>query len=328
MNGQKAKFNQFLGKYAIYLVLVVLVLALSLTQDKFFTAYNIRNMLRQIAVIGLLSMGMGLVIISRGIDLSVGSIIALSAVVAASVAQVSGATAKFYPELGEIPLLLVVALGVAIGVIVGLANGLMIAYLHLPAFIATLSTMIVVRALALIYCDGKPISFLTPQFETIGKGYVLGVPIPVAILAVVVALTWIILNRTRFGMNIYAIGGNVHSARVSGIRVELNIVAVYAYMGALAGLAGIVLCSRVSSGQPNFGTGYEFDAITAVTIGGVSHSGGIGTIGGMVAGLIILGVISNGLNLMGVDPYWQSVVKGCIIAGAVAIDMRKYGVKL
>lgn len=320
--------TQFLGKYAIYLVLFALVLALSLTKEQFFTVDNIRNMLRQISVIGLLSMGMGLVIISRGIDLSVGSIVALSAVVAASVAQVSRATAKFYPQLGEVPVPAVVAVGMAIGLVVGLANGLMIAYLLLPAFIATLSTMIVVRALALIYCDGKPISFLTPQFEAIGKGYLFDfVPIPVAILAVVVAISWVVLNRTRFGMNIYAIGGNVQAARVSGIKVEKNIVAVYAYMGALAGLAGIVLCSRVSSGQPNFGTGYEFDAITAVTIGGVSHSGGIGTIGGMVSGLIILGVISNGLNLMGVDPYWQAVVKGCIIAGAVAIDMRKYGTK-
>ena len=259
--------RRFLEKYAIYVVLLGLVIILSVANNKFLTMDNITNMLRQISVTGLLSMGMGLVIISKGIDLSVGSTVAISAVVSASFAQIAEATAKFYPNLGEINVLVVVLIGILIGIIIGLINGLMIAYLRLPAFIATLSTMTVVRALALIYCDGKPISFLTPQFETIGKGYLFNViPIPVVILIITILVTWVLLNRTRFGMNIYAIGGNEQAARVSGIKVEKNILAVYAYMGALAGLAGIVLCSRVSSGQPNFGTGYEFDAITAVTL--------------------------------------------------------------
>lgn len=315
----------FFSKYTIYLVLLAMVILLTIATPKFLTWSNLVYMLRQITVIGLLAMGMGMVIISKGIDLSVGSIIALSAVISASLAQVPDATDKFYPGLGHMPMLLVILVGIGVGLVVGLINGGLIAYLHLPAFIATLSTMTVIRALALIYTDGKPISFLTPEFEYIGKGYLGPIPIPVAILIVVILITWYILNRTKFGMTIYAIGGNAQAARVSGIRVKRNTVLVYAYTGALAGLAGIVLCSRVSSGQPNFGLSYEFDAITAVTIGGVSHSGGIGKVGGMISGLIILGVIANGMNLLSVPAYWQQVAKGCIIAIAVIIDMRKYG---
>lgn len=323
----KGNLSSFCSKYTIYLVLLGMIIVLSIATPTFLTSANLINMLRQVSVIGLLAMGMGVVIISKGIDLSVGSTIALSAVISASLAQTADAADKFYPELGEIPLLIVILVGMFVGLIVGLINGSLIAYMNLPAFIATLSTMNVVRALALIYADGKPISFLTPQFEKIGKGYFLGIPIPVLILLVVMFITWIILNRTTFGMSIYAIGGNAKAAEVSGINVKRNTVICYAYMGALAGLAGIVLCSRVSSGQPNFGTSYEFDAITAVTIGGVSQSGGIGTVGGMVSGLVILGVIANGMNLLSVPAYWQQVAKGCIIAIAVIIDMRKYGKK-
>ena len=322
----QAKLKKVLGKYGIYFILVAMVVILSFISPSFRSPRNLINVFRQISIIGVISLGVTLVIISKGIDLSSGSVLAVAAVVAASLAQQSDWAEKMYPGLGEfsgIGVLVPVAAALAVGTLAGFINGSFIARTGIPAFIATLGMMTSARGLALLYTDGRPVSTLTDSYQWFGQGYVLGVPVPVIIYIFMAFVTWVLLNHTRFGKNIYAIGGNVHAAEVSGINVKKNLIMIYAYAGFLAGLAGIILSARVNTGQPGMGVSYELDAIEATTIGGTSHSGGIGTIGGAVVGALILGVLNNGLNLLGVSAYWQQIIKGMIIVGAVVVDMRR-----
>ena len=322
MDGQK-QLKAFLGKYGIYLVLVVMVFAMSFLSPVFLSQDNLLNVVRQIAVIGIISLGVTLVIISKGIDLSSGSTLALAAVVAASFGQVGDWAAKMYPGIPELPVIAPILAAMLVGTLVGTVNGVLIAKTGIPAFIATLGTYVSVRGLALLYADGRPISSLTDSYQYIGQGYIFGIPVPVLLFAVLAFFTWGMLNHTKFGKNIYAIGGNIVAAEVSGVNVHRNLIKIYMYAGMLAGVAGLVLSARLNTGQPGMGVAYELDAIAATTIGGTSHSGGIGTIQGAVVGALILGVLNNGLNLMGVSAYWQQIIKGGIIVTAVVIDMRK-----
>lgn len=330
----QAKAKKVLSKYGIYFILVAMVLVLSIISPSFRSPRNIINVFRQISIIGVISLGVTLVIISKGIDLSSGSVLAVSAVVAASLAQQADWAEKMYPNIREFSglwVLVPVIAALAVGTLAGFINGSLIARTGIPAFIATLGMMTSARGLALLYTDGRPVSTLTESYQWFGQGYILpvegigfdGIPVPVVIYIVMAFITWVLLNHTRFGKNIYAIGGNVHAAEVSGINVKKNLIMIYAYAGFLAGLAGIILSSRVNTGQPGMGVSYELDAIAATTIGGTSHAGGIGTIGGAVVGALILGVLNNGLNLLGVSAYWQQIIKGLIIIGAVVIDMRR-----
>ena len=322
MDKQK-KLKEFLGKYGIYLVLVAMVLGMSVMSPVFLSQDNLLNVVRQVAVIGLISLGVTLVIISKGIDLSSGSTLALTAVMAASFGQAGDWAAKMYPNIPELPVIVPILVAVAVGTAVGTFNGFLVAKTGIPAFIATLGTYVSVRGMALLYSDGRPISTLTESYQFIGQGYVLGIPVPVLIFLAFALVTWVMLNHTKFGKNIYAIGGNVVAAEVSGVNVQRNLIKIYMYAGMLAGVAGLVLSARLNTGQPGMGVAYELDAIAATTIGGTSHSGGIGTIQGAVVGTLILGVLNNGLNLMGVSAYWQQIIKGIIIVSAVIIDMRK-----
>lgn len=322
MDKQK-KLREFLGKYGIYLVLVAMVVAMSFMSPVFLSQDNLLNIIRQVAVIGLISLGVTLVIISKGIDLSSGSTLALTAVMAASFGQAGDWAAKMYPNIPELPVIVPIFVALAVGTAVGTFNGLLVAKTGIPAFIATLGTYVSVRGLALLYSDGRPISTLTESYQYIGQGYILGIPVPVILFLAFAFFTWVMLNHTKFGKNIYAIGGNVVAAEVSGVNVQRNLIKIYMYAGMLAGVAGLVLSARLNTGQPGMGVAYELDAIAATTIGGTSHSGGIGTIQGAVVGTLILGVLNNGLNLMGVSAYWQQIIKGIIIVSAVIIDMRK-----
>jgi inositol transport system permease protein len=322
MDKQK-KLREFLGKYGIYLVLVAMVVAMSFMSPVFLSQDNLLNIIRQVAVIGLISLGVTLVIISKGIDLSSGSTLALTAVMAASFGQAGDWAAKMYPNIPELPVIVPIFVALAVGTAVGTFNGLLVARTGIPAFIATLGTYVSVRGLALLYSDGRPISTLTESYQYIGQGYILGIPVPVILFLAFAFVTWVMLNHTKFGKNIYAIGGNVVAAEVSGVNVQRNLIKIYMYAGMLAGVAGLVLSARLNTGQPGMGVAYELDAIAATTIGGTSHSGGIGTIQGAVVGTLILGVLNNGLNLMGVSAYWQQIIKGIIIVSAVIIDMRK-----
>ena len=320
-------FKKIMSRYGIYLILLFMIVVISMMRPVFLSQKNLLNVVRQVSVIGLISLGVTLAIIAKGIDLSSGSVLALAGVIAASFAQTAGWTQKMYPNMGVLPVIVPIIAALAVGSICGLINGSLIATTGIPPFIATLGMMVAARGAALLYTDGRPVSSLTPSYQFIGQGYVLGIPVPVLIYLVMIGITWIMLNYTRFGKNVYAIGGNINAAEVSGVKVKKNIIMIYLYAGLLAGLAGLVLTARVNTGQPGMGVSYELDAIAATTIGGTSHSGGIGTIGGAFAGALILGVLNNGLDLLGVSAYWQQIIKGAIIVGAVVIDMRKHAKK-
>ncbi|MGL4383472.1 MAG: ABC transporter permease, partial [Bacilli bacterium] len=263
------------------------------------------------------------VIISKGIDLSVGSVLALSAAIGASVIQEVDATSKLLPNVPMLPTIIGILVTIGVGTICGMINGTMIAKAKLPPFIATLSVMTVARGLALIYTKGKPVGDLNPGIKIFGANLFNVIPTPVIVFVLVMIVCYILLNKTRFGKNVFAIGGNEKAARVSGVDVDKNIIKIYALSGLLAGVAGVVFMGRVGSIHPGAATGYELTAIAATTIGGTSHSGGLGSIGGAFIGALVLGVLASGLSFLGIDSYWQEVVIGLIIAIAVVLDMRK-----
>jgi putative xylitol transport system ATP-binding protein len=288
--------------------------------NKFFlTQSNIANVLLQTSINGVLAIGMTFVIITRGIDLSVGSVLALAGIVSASFATTSP-VAGIYG--GPYPLVVALVVGLLIGVATGGTIGIIVAGFRVPAFVASLGMLSAARGLTLIFAGGRPVPALTPEYRWIGTGDVFGVPAPVAILAVVFALSWFVLSRTRFGRYIYAVGGDPRAAKTSGIDVVRIRFAAYVICGALAALAGMLLAARAGSALTQAGIGYELDAIAAVVIGGVSLSGGVGRVTGTLVGALIIGVMNNGLDLMGIESYYQQVLKGMLIVGAVLLDQR------
>ena len=314
-------------KYSIYLVLLIMLIFMGIISDDFFTTTNFINVFVAEAGRGLLVLGECYVIISKGIDLSVGSIVALSSVTSASIVQditYDSRILQWMPEMNPVlGAALAVVVGVVIGLLFGLFNGLLVAYTKTPPFIATLGSMVIAAGLALMYTDSFPVSMLSAEFKKIGQGKAGVVPYVVIIFVVIAVIAWVILNKTRFGKSIYAIGGNESAAQYAGINVKKNTCLIYIWSGVLAGLAGVLITARSGSGIATLGDGYELDAIAAATVGGVSQTGGVGTIGGAVVGIFILGVLNNGLLLLGVSPYLQQVIKGLIIIGAVVVDMRK-----
>jgi len=301
----------FFSKYGIYVAFLLLTAILAVISPPFLTPSNIINILRQISVNGIIAVGMTLVIIAGGIDLSVGSIVALSAVVATSLA---------HP--GEHMLVLPLLVGLLVGLGCGAINGLLIAKRKLAPFIVTLGMMTAARGMALVYTSGRPVINLSDSYAQLGGGYLGEVPLPVIIFLAIVLLGIFVLHYTRFGRYVYAVGGNELAAQVSGIDTKRITFSVYAITGALSGLAGMVLSSRVMSASPAIGQGYELDAIAAVVIGGTSLSGGVGTIAGTIAGALIIGVMNNGLDMLNVSSYWQQIVKGLIIVLAVLLDRK------
>ena len=322
-SGQSFSFRAMLKKYGILFVLLLMVIVISIFKPEFLTSRNIFNILNQTAIFGIMAIGLTFVIISRRIDLSVGSILAFAAVVAASVSQLPDSVGKMFPDLPMLPFPVAFFSALILGGLCGAVSGFLIAKFQIHAFIATLGMMTVARGFALIFSSGKPISNINPFFNVIG-GRLWGViPVPVVIYAAVIAVSAVILNYTRFGKSVFAIGSNSTAAEISGINVKRNYVIIYMISGLLAGLASIVFLGRTGSAHPGAATGYELTAIAATTIGGTSQTGGIGTIWGAVAGALILGVIKNGMTLLGVHAYWQQVVEGVIIVAAVVFDMRK-----
>lgn len=301
------------NRYGIFFILIALVVLMSVLSPSFLTVINIMNVVRQISFIAIVGIGVTMVIITTGIDLSSGSVIALASVVSASFA---------HPN--TYPLVVPVLLGLAMGVLCGAVNGSIIAKAKIPPFIVTLGMMTVARGAALLYSNGKPIGNFTNEFIFLGAGKIMGIPVPIIILLFVAIITHIMLNNTKFGRHVYAIGGNEQAAIISGVNVNKVKVLVYTYASFLAALAGIVLTARISSGQPGLGVSYELDAIAAAVIGGTSLStGGIGTVAGTITGALIIGVINNGMDLLNVSAYWQQIVKGVIIVAAVLLDQMK-----
>jgi inositol transport system permease protein len=308
----------------ILLVLVGIALTFELLgwiligQSFLFNSQRLTVMILQVSVIGIIAVGVTQVIITGGVDLSSGSVVGMTAMIAASLAQQSDFARAVYPSLTGLPVFVPVAAGLLVGLAAGTVNGTLVAKTGIPPFIATLGMMVTARGIAKWYTRGQPVSMLTEQYAAIGSGIW-----PVVIFLTVALIFHIALRYTRYGKFTYAIGANLQAARVSGINVSAHLIKVYALAGLLAGLAGVVTSARAISGQAGMGVMYELDAIAAAVIGGTSLSGGVGRITGTVIGTLILGVMTSGFTFLRVDAYYQEIVKGIIIVGAVVVDQYR-----
>lgn len=296
----------------MFAAFLLICLLLSLSTPNFFSLQNMTIVLRQVSVNGILAIGVTFVIIAGGIDLSLGSVVALTGVVAA-----------LFAHPGTYPLAVPLVMAILAGLAIGGLNGLAVTKGKVAPFIVTLGMMTIARGLALVASDGRPVTNLSDPFNFIGGGSLLGVPVPILIFGAIIIAASLLLNKTRIGRYMYAVGGNELAAYASGVRV--NTVKLIAYMicSGMAALAGIVLASRITTGQPNAGVAYELDAIAAVVIGGTSLAGGVGSIGGTVLGVLLIGVINNGLDLLNISSYYQQIIKGLIIVAAALIDRKK-----
>lgn len=303
------QFIKILRQYGIFVVFIIICLILSFISPQFLTVSNWTIIITQVSINALLAFGVTFVIITGGIDLSLGSIVAVTGVTAAMLA---------HPD--AFPVVLPIFAGLFAGVLMGVFNGFIITKSKIAPFIVTLGTMTIGRGLALILSKGRPVSNLSDSFNFIGGGNVFGIPFPIIVLIIIFIICSLILKKTLLGRYIYAIGGNEQASRASGINVNQVKMAVYSISGLLAGLAGILLTSRITTGQPNAGAGFELDAIAAAVIGGTSTTGGTGTMTGTLIGVLLIGVINNGLDLLNVTSYYQQVVMGVIIIGAVVLD--------
>lgn len=317
MNTSMLKHN--LIKFQSIIALVVMCVALSFLSDRFLTTENSWNVMRQISVNVIISVGMTLVILTGGIDLSVGSILALAGAVTAGMLKFG---AEFTDANLYIGFTLLGALigGTLTGTLLGWFNGFTITRFKVPPFVATLAMLTIARGLTMLWTGGFPITGLGDNMAFIGTGWLLGIPMPVWISAFIVLAAVILTKKTTLGRHIYAIGGNETAARLSGLKIKHIKTIVYSIAGALAGIGGIIVTSRLDSAQPNAGFGFELDSIAAVVIGGTSLSGGKGTIMGTVQGALIIGILNNGLVLLNVSPFWQQVIKGFVILLAVVIE--------
>lgn len=315
MTKQKSSkdMGKWLSKLGPLVALVVLVILVTIMNPSFLSSVNLLNLLRQVSVNALIAFGMTFVILTGGIDLSVGSTLALS-----------GAFVAGLISSGMSPLLAMIA-GLMVGAILGMINSLLIAKGNMAPFIATLATMTIYRGLTLVYTNGNPITGIGDSFlfQFIGRGYLFGIPFPIIIMLVSFALLFVLLHKTAFGKKTYAIGGNIKAAKLAGVNTDRVQMWIYTLSGLMASLSGIILTSRLNSAQPTAGQAFEMDAIAAVVLGGTSLSGGKGRIFGTLVGALIIGTINNGLNLLGVSSFYQQIVKGIVIIIAVLLDRKK-----
>ncbi|MFK8794274.1 ABC transporter permease subunit [Planococcus plakortidis] len=309
---KNANTNLF-QKIAPFIGLILIIAIITAINPSFLSMSNILNVLRQVSINALIAFGMTFVILTGGIDLSVGSILALTGAVTAGM-MASG-----------IDPILAMLLGLFLGAVLGAINGVIIAKGKVAPFIATLATMTIYRGLTLVYTEGRPISGLgdSMAFQMLGKGYFLGIPVPVVTMLISFGILYFILKKTTFGRRVYAVGGNEEASVLSGINADRIKIYVYSLVGALAALASLILTSRLNSAQPTAGQMFELDAIAAVVLGGTSLTGGRGWIVGTLIGALIIGVLNNGLNLIGVSSFFQQVVKGAVILLAVLLDRKK-----
>ncbi len=319
MRKKQVDFKVILARFQSLIALVLMIAAMSLLSHRFLTWGNISNILLQISINVCLSIGMTLIILTGGIDLSVGSILALAGAVTAGLLK-NGIAIPRYNVLIQFTICGAIAGGLLVGLLLGLFNGVMITRFKIPPFVATLGMFSIARGLTELWTHGFPITRLGKTFAVIGTGIYLGVPMPVWMSAALVLVFMVIARKTRFGRHVYAVGGNERAAKLSGLRVNRIKLAVYALGGLLSGVAGLIVTSRLDSAVPIAGVGYELDSIAAVVIGGTSLSGGRGSVLGTVLGCLIIGVLNNGLFFLNVSPFWQKVVKGVVILLAVAID--------
>ncbi|HAK45223.1 MAG TPA: ribose ABC transporter permease [Spirochaeta sp.] len=303
------QYKIILKKYAIVGVLLVIVVFFTIASNSFLTAGNLLNVTRQVAMLGISAVGMTCVILTSGIDLSVGSVMAITNV-AGSMLMVNAG----------MPIVPAVALTLALAAFIGLINGLLVAYVGVPALITTLAMMTILRGLSFVLCSGMPIWGLPESFKALGQGYVGPIPIPVIVMLLTFVIGWVFLNRTKTGRYIYGLGGNKEAVRLSGVNTARIQTLVFVISSFLTGIAGVIMLSRINTGQPKIGTGYEMDVITAVVLGGVSIMGGEGSLFGVLIGVLITGVLSNGMILIDVSEYSQQITKGLVLLLAVVFD--------
>lgn len=309
---RKIDYKQLLKNNGILIVFFLIIVGLSILSPYFMTMNNILNIIRQTSIYGIIAVGMTFVILTGGIDLSVGSILALS-----------GAVAAGLMKNHSVAPLVAALIAILVGAGIGLINGLLVTIGKIAPFVVTLGMVTIARGLTLIYTKGYPISGFDDGFRQLGGGYVLGIPIPVIVFILMVALAWFILNHTRLGRYTYAIGGNEETVKLSGINVKFYKSMVYVIVGIMSSLSALILTARLNSAEAVAGQGYELDVIAAVVIGGTSLSGGRGSIIGTLIGALLIGTINNGMNLLGISPYFQQVVKGALIIGAVILDRMR-----
>jgi len=327
------KMNEFAVQYAIYGVLIVLIVAIAIYNSNFLSINTLRDILMQSSTRVIIALGAGFILITAGVDLSAGRVVGLAAVLCASMLQVADYSRRFFPDLPNLPIWIPILVALLAGLIIGILNGWIVAKLSVPPFIATLGTYVAVYGINSIYFDTKPnesqpIGGLRPDFTELGSGSFgtgpYSIPYIVIIALAVAFIVWVIFNKTKLGKNMYAIGGNINAATVAGINVQRNLITIYAIAGALYGFAGVLEAARTGGATNNYGNMYELDAIAACVVGGVSTTGGIGTVPGILVGVVIFTVINYGLTFVGMNPYWQLIIKGLIIVAAVAVDIRKY----
>lgn len=330
------KIKDYVSEHAIYFVLVVLLAGITAYEPDFLSVDSIRDIFVQSSPRVIIAFGAALILITAGCDLSAGKVVGLAAVISASLSQVPTYPKLFFPGMDPLPVFVPILLAVLAGALVGLVSGLIVAKLHIVPFIATLGTMVMTLGLCSLYFDmepnnSQPIGGLRPDFTALGTGSLdLGfvtIPYIVIIAAVISVIMYVIFNKTVLGKNMFAIGGNPQAAIVSGINVSVTLIALYVIAGALYGMGGVLEAARTGGATNNYGNMYELDAIAASVVGGVSVTGGIGTVPGIIVGVFIFTIINYGLTFIGVGPYWQLIIKGVIIVLAVGFDIRKYVAK-
>ncbi len=313
LNLSKQEFRSILPRFALVAVVLIIVGVMSFLSPVFMTSKNMTNIFRQISINGIIAVGMTFVILLGDIDLSVGAVV--------------GVVSVFCGNLLEQGMnwFAVCLVALVVAIVFGVFNGTLVAYLRFQPFVATLATLTIGRGVALAYSDGRPYIITNHTFKAIGQGYVGKVPIPVIILFVVCAIGVVILNYTTFGRYFFAVGGNKNAARLSGVKTKRVEMSAYIISAICACVVGLILSARISSGQPNAGEGYELDAIAAVAIGGTSMNGGVGSLSGTILGFIMIGLLSNSMNLLNINSFYQQIVKGCLIIIAVYVDMKSKG---
>lgn len=310
---QNSKFGVFFRKTAIFWILILLCVVMTIFSPTFSTSGNLMLIIKQSAITGILSIGMTMVIITGEIDLSVGSIIALSSVCSAMFGGLADQ---------NMPLIIPILVGIAVGTLCGLLNGFMVAYVRFPSFIMTLAMTMIARGVARVLCNGRPVFGISESFLNLANGFVFNISNLVIFFVIIFVIGFIILNKTILGSRIYAVGGNENATRLSGVNTKKIKTLVFVFAGTLAGLCGVLMTSRISSGSSIVAEGYELDAIAASVIGGVSMSGGIGSIWGSIVGALIIAAMQNGLDIMGVSDFYKGIIQGLIIIVAVLFDLR------
>lgn len=330
----KINIKKLMIQSGLYLVLFAMLLAIIIKEPTFLSVRNFKNILTQSSVRAIIALGVAGLIVTTGTDLSAGRQVGFAAVISATLLQAATNVNKVFPDLGSIPIVIVIVIVVTIGIIVGAFNGAIVAFLNIHPFIVTMGSMTIIYGLNSLYYDfvgGSPISGFDKKYTHFAQGAfnIFGFRLPYLIVyaAICAIIMWILWNKTKFGKNLFAVGGNPEAAKVSGVNVVLTLIIVYALSGAFYAFGGLLEAGRIGSATNNLGFMYEMDAIAACVIGGVSFYGGVGRISGVITGVIILTVINYGLTYVGVSPYWQYIIKGAIIIAAVAFDSMKYAKK-